>query len=91
MKKVTDTRWSRISKKYYWYSLECLPPLRMSRNAFLVGECYRYDDKYGAMYAACVEIKGKFYSKIVPVKTWNPVQYTEEIINQFGIVTEEGI
>ena len=81
--------WNEISKKFFYNMLECLPPLKMRplkkrSNAFLVGECYKHTSE-GAWYRACVQIKDKFYSKIVLESSWNPVAYSQEIIKQFGL------
>lgn len=77
--------WEEIEgQKFFWF-LECVPPLKASSNAFLVGECYAYNSD-GPMYRACVDIKGKFYSKIVPASKWNPAVYSQEVVNQFNLV-----
>ena len=76
--------WEEIDEQKFNWFLECVPPLRMSSNAFLVGECYTHTNE-GAMYRACIEIKGKFYSKIVSVSGWNPSVYVNQIVNQFDL------
>jgi len=79
--------WVECTKQHYWSQLECLPPIRQKQDVFMVGECYT-SDKNGAIYACFVEItfegekSARYFGKLCPIKTFDPVLYKMEIIDQ---------
>lgn len=45
-----------ITEEDYWDSLDCLPPVRNSRDYFFVGEPY-----YGNIYPFCFKAEGRYF------------------------------
>lgn len=72
--------WKEITKKQYYYSLECVPPKRWrdlneNLNVFFVGECYTAN-----LYTCCIHDKnsGRYFSALRPIGSTN-----EALINDF--------
>lgn len=54
--------WVETTEEMYWEMLGCLPPRKMSANAFLVGEPLRHDER-GAVHACFVRVGGVYWAK----------------------------
>jgi len=76
-----DPAWTEVSERIYDDQMGCVPPIRMRGNAFMVGECARHD-RNGAIYAAFVELSGRYFARLAPLYTFDPAKYTFEIIRQ---------
>lgn len=83
--KINDEFWRETCEKVYWDQLECVPPARIERGAFLVGECSHHDHSLGAMYACFVQINERYFCKYQPIKFWQPNLYKQEIRAQFNL------
>jgi hypothetical protein len=70
--------WKQATKEDYWHMLECLPPIRMAGNAFMVGECMTFS-KDGAIYDLFIEINGRYYRRPALLSSWNSAEYMKEI------------
>ena len=79
-----DYSWHETNERIYWDQLEVLPPARMERNAFMVGEPWNFDGE-GSIYAAFVEIDNRYFCKNDYLKSLNPERYNQEIKNQFSL------
>lgn len=66
-----------ITSDRYDDYMECVPPRRMGKNWFYVGEAY-----YGNLHALCFELKGKFYTGLRPVKLSQ--EQIQQQINDFN-------
>ncbi len=45
-----------IDEDRYYDAMDCLPPKRMLRDAFFVGECYQYD-----LYPFCFKVGNRYF------------------------------
>ena len=54
--------WVETNEAMYWAMLECLPPRKMSSNAFLVGEPLRHNGR-GAVHACFLRVGGVYWAK----------------------------
>ena len=54
--------WVETTEGMYWSMLECLPPRKMSANAFLVGEPLRHNER-GAVHSCFLRIGGTYWAK----------------------------
>ena len=86
-----DHAWMETCEGIFWYCLEVVPPIRMEKNSFMLGECWTHDEN-GAIYQAVVEItdgdRSRYFTRNAPILTFNPATYTAEIRAQFGITQE---
>lgn len=57
-----DRQWREINQASYDEMLDCLPPLAMSSLGFLSSEPYTHLPTGEAVYTACIESRGKFYT-----------------------------
>ena len=55
-------KWQPVTEDFYYEQLGCLPPIQHKNGAFMVGECYTYDEN-DAIYCGCIEINGQCYAK----------------------------
>ena len=58
--------WIKTTEAMYWAMLECLPPRKMSQNAFLVGEPLRHNER-GAVHACFLRVGGVYRAKNINV------------------------
>jgi hypothetical protein len=58
--------WIETTEAMYWAMLECLPPRKMSQNAFLVGEPLRHNER-GAVHACFLRVGGVYRAKNINV------------------------
>ena len=70
--------WREIDEDQYWYLLECVPPIRMKDNAFMVGECLTHTQA-GAIYEAVVRIGNRYFSRPAPLSSFDPAVYESGI------------
>jgi hypothetical protein len=78
--------WTETTETAYDDQLGCLPPIRWKSRAFMVGECFTHRESDGAsMYAAFMEVDGRFFGRIVALKEFDPAAFLSEIKSQFGI------
>ena len=61
-----------IDEERYYDAMDCLPPKRMLRDAFFVGECYQYD-----LYPFCFKIGGRYFEGRRTVDTPKETLYAE--------------
>jgi hypothetical protein len=64
--------WVETTEKMYWQMLECLPPRKMSQNAFLVGEPLRHNER-GAVHACFLRVGGVYWAKNINVSDFAEV------------------
>ena len=64
--------WIETTEAMYWAMLECLPPRKMSQNAFLVGEPLRHNER-GAVHACFLRVGGVYLSKNINVCEFSEV------------------
>jgi hypothetical protein len=76
--------WTEISLADYYYFLECVPPLTMKDNAFVVGECITHG-LTGAIYDTCLQVSERYFMRPTPIKEFSPAKYTAEIQKQFSL------
>lgn len=61
-------KFNRITKKQFWYYLECVPPKKYKNIGgfltFFVGECYT-----ATLYEFCFEYQGKYWSALRDIYT----------------------
>ena len=62
----TPEAWIETTEEMYWAMLECLPPRKMSQNAFLVGEPLRHNER-GAVHACFLRVGGVYRAKNINV------------------------
>jgi len=55
----------------YWHFLECVPPKRMERGAFVCGEPYTHNDKGEGVYLCGREIAGKHIAQYGTLKQFD--------------------
>ncbi|WP_303029168.1 hypothetical protein [uncultured Duncaniella sp.] len=55
-RKLNTAPFVEIDEERYWDLYECLPPARVLRNCFFVGECYQYD-----LYPFVFKVGGRFF------------------------------
>ena len=53
---LNKSPFKEIDEDRYYDAMDCLPPAKMLRNAFFVGECYQYD-----LYPFCFTIGGRYF------------------------------
>lgn len=78
-----------ITKEEYYDLLDVLPPLRMRRNSFFVGEPY-----YGNMYSFCFTSEGRYFKGLRSVLTPqseldSQISRHKEIINRKAVISKE--
>jgi len=78
--KKNNGLWTETNSQTYWDQLECVPPIRMKGNAFMVGEPYTFN-----VYAAFVNIGDRYFGANRNIKTFDPGVYRQEIRKQFSI------
>lgn len=79
-----DHSWIEVDEEIFYDQLECVPPARMRANAFMVGECWDEREE-GALHSAFVEVQGRFFGRVVPLRKFNPARFTTEVIQQFHL------
>lgn len=82
--KLNSEPFKEISEDRYEDLLDCLPPKRMLRDAFFVGEPYQYD-----LYPFCFKVGGRYFEGRRIVSTPKEILYAE--INKFyqGLLKSE--
>ena len=78
-----DKTWRETNYKTYMNQLECLPPIRMTGDAFMVGECY-CASRQGNVYAAFIDIHGRYFCRLAPLSQYDPAAFVTEIRKQFN-------
>lgn len=53
---LNKTPFKEIDEGRYYDAMDCLPPARMLRDAFFVGECYQYD-----LYPFCFKMGDRYF------------------------------
>ncbi len=81
MFKTGDKSWREVSHKIYWDQLECVPPVRMERNCFMVGEPWHHDER-GAIHTAFVQIGERYFCRMDHLVNFDPVLYRRFIYKQ---------
>lgn len=61
-----------IDEERYYDMMDCVPPARMLRNAFFIGECYQYD-----IHLFCFTIGGRFFEGLRTLNTPKEKLYAE--------------
>lgn len=74
--------WEEISTEEYWYLMECLPPIRMKDNAFMVGECMTHGN-HGTIYEAVITVGECHYARPAYLQEFSPEEFTAEIVDLF--------
>lgn len=70
--KAKPEQWHHTTAEMYFDMLECLPPIRMSANAFLVGEPYSHDSRTGeAIYACFQKRPSGYWAKFITVREFD--------------------
>lgn len=77
--------WVETNHYFYWDMLGCVPPIRQSGSAFMVGECDHYNYERGNMYATFTQVNGRFFCKMDSTRNFDPAVYRLEIEKQFGL------
>jgi hypothetical protein len=77
-------RWSEISQNDYYYFLECVPPVCMNDNAFMVGECITHGVA-GPIYDTCVKIDERYFMRPAYLTQFNPAILSAEIRSQYTL------
>lgn len=55
-KALNKSPFKEIDEDRYYDAMDCLPPARMLRDAFFVGECYQYD-----LYPFCFKVGDRYF------------------------------
>jgi len=63
--------WIPTTEKMYWDMLECVPPRKQSRNAFLVGEPLRHNENGEAVHACFRQLGDEFHARNLTVKQFD--------------------
>ena len=71
-RKLNTAQFVEIDEERYWDLYECLPPARVLRNCFFVGECYQYD-----LYPFIFKVGGRFFEGKRVVNTPKEELYAE--------------
>ena len=90
---LQNGRWTECNEDHYENQLECVPPLRQNHSSFMVGEEYGWKEENGnsySTYACFVQVKGRYFGKIIGEKDYNPDILQKEIfIQYFGLTQYE--
>lgn len=68
---ATPEAWIDTTEEMYWQMLEVLPPRKMARGAFLVGEPLRSNGEGESVYACFLRFGDTFKAKNLTVKQFN--------------------
>ena len=60
-----------MTKEAFWHFLECVPPKRYERVAFLCGEPYTHNSKGEGVYLGGIEKRGKYYAQYGTIKQFD--------------------
>lgn len=71
-KKLNETPFEEIDEERYYDLMDCVPPARMVRNGFFLGECYQYD-----LHLFCFTIGGRYFSGNRILNTPKEALYSE--------------
>lgn len=63
--------WIDTTESMYWQMLGVLPPRKMSRAAFLVGEPLRHNEEGRAVYSCFAKLGDTYKAKNLTVKQFN--------------------
>lgn len=74
--------WEEVSAEEYDDMLGCVPPIRRSGPAFLVGECLCGMNDGREVYQAYVEVDERFFKKPKPLNEFDPAAFVAEVRQQ---------
>ena len=75
--------WVEVTESMYYDQLCAVPPKYQTGKCFMVGESYSNN------CSACfIQVRDRFFGKIVPEHSFNPTNYLVEIFNQLNKITE---
>ncbi len=77
-----DRSWIETDEEMFYEQLGCVPPERMDGKCFLVGEMVDYLPD-GPLYSCFIDVEGRYFTRYVYLKEWNPARFRNEIIIQF--------
>lgn len=79
-----DKSWREVTEAVYWDQLECLPPIRMNGNAFMVGEPWDSDAR-GNIYSTFVQVGQRYFCRMDHLIDFDPRLYRHLIRRQLKI------
>ncbi|NJM68073.1 MAG: hypothetical protein HC851_21600 [Acaryochloris sp. RU_4_1] len=72
--------WVEIGDEEYWWFLECVPPLMLDHRGYVNSEPYSSTPDGQDIYVGVIEVKGKFYAKMVTL-----AEYTHLNLSQVSL------
>lgn len=79
--------WTECTEKDFYYGLEVLPPAKQSGMTFVMGECWKMDDK-GRIFTVFIEVDGRYFARMDYIHSFNPLAYKWEVCKQFSIAKD---
>ena len=79
-----DKSWIETSEELFYEQLGCVPPERIENKCFLMGEMIDWLPD-GPLYSCFTEVNGRYFTRYVYLKEWNPTKFRSEIITQFKL------
>lgn len=70
--------WTEVTESMYYDQLNAVPPRHQTGKCFMVGESYSNNCS-----ATFIQVRDRFFGKIVPEHSFNPMVYLVEVIDQF--------
>lgn len=86
--KNNHPEWLETDEDTFEELLECVPPRRQHKAAFMCGETFTYDSNNEPVFMACKREGGKYFGKLMTVREFNS-EFCPELLHGVPHITKD--